>query len=375
MKTLLKTLGIVIFAMTCQSCSLDNDPQDDGNHRLHQDKTRKVYQFKLSLGGDYVEQSEEPLMRASEPNTYVGINVTCKDKSLVDAPTENYAYGVFTSKDNITIDLISGYTYDFEATILRDGTDKYDTELSGYRQPFRYYQDYKPEFEPAFYEKKKLNNFQYSYIDPSNILKGYLCDLKLGPTSVILEDQDLSSNSITSYPRVHRYYGTLSDIDPSTLGDIDDTILIPCDYKCFGIKIIINELPDNTSLTVKDVNLTNANIALNDKNNGYPFLMFPKDLVFDSTTPEWEDIYCVKNLVSDTPTSFELVFTWDRGMGKKETFKTSFDITPKNQKILVIKVNGSASTQVSGNISFETTGDENLTPDTETINYNSVGSN
>lgn len=343
MKTLLKILGIVILAMTCQSCSLDNDPQDDGNHRLHQDKTRKVYQFKLSLGGDYVEQSEEPLMRASEPNTYVGINVTCKDKSLVDAPTENYAYGVFTSKDDITIDLISGYTYDFEATILRDGTDKYDTS-SSYKEPFS--------MDNHQLTIRDINKFSYNRDDSNNLR---LLGLSSGETHVRIPDQPnyVSEYSKCMYPRIDRYYGILSDVDPDNLNNLDNNISINLGYKSFGIKIIVTDLPENTTLKVRDKKNPEDIYG----GNCYPFLMFPQDLTFNSEVKEWEDIYSCYDLTDEQSISFTLEFKWDRGMGIIETFPAYIEVSPKIKKILQIKVTGSASTQTKGNIILETTDD------------------
>lgn len=332
--------------MTGQSCSLDNDPQDDGNHRLHQEKTRKVYKFQMSLGGDYVDQSEEPLSRANEPNTYVGINVTCKDKTVKDAPAENYAYGVFTSKDNLTIDLISGYTYDFEATILRDGTDKYDTS-SSYKEPFN--------TGINQISIRDINKFTY-HQENSNNLK--LTNLASGEAQVHLFDQPdyVSEYSNCMYPRVDRYYGKIQNVDPDNLSSLDNKITIPLDYKCFGIKIIVTDLPENTTLKVRDENNPEDVYG----GNCYTFLMFPKDLTFNSEIREWEDVYSSYDLTKDDdddPINFTLEFTWDRGMGITEKFTSSIDVRPKMKKILQIKVTGNASTQTTGNLILETSDD------------------
>lgn len=361
MKNLLKFLGIVIVAMIGQSCSLDNDPQDDGNHRLLQDKTRKVYKFKLSLGGDYVDQSDEPLMRASEPNTYVGINVTCKDKTIVNATAENYAYGVFTSKNNITIDLISGYTYGFEATILRDGTDKYDTS-SSYKEPFNTGNNQ--------LSISDINKFSYNR-ENSNNLK--LTSLSSGEAKVQIPDQPnyVSKNSNCMYPRVDRYYGKISNVDPDSLNSSDNNISIQLDYKSFGLKIIVTDLPENTTLTVRD----KKNPEDIYSGNCYPFLMFPQNLIFNSELKEWEDIYSCNNLTTDQSTNFTLEFKWDRGMGIIEKFTSDIKVSPKLKKILQVKVTGSANTQTKGNIILNTTDDASTMTDSNQNTSHSGSSN
>lgn len=349
MKTLLKILGIVILAMTCQSCSLDNDPQDDGNHRLHQDKTSKVYQFKLSLGGDYVEQSEEPLMRASEPNTYVGINVTCKDKSLVDAPTENYAYGVFTSKDNITIDLISGYTYDFEATILRDGTDKYyHDRYINYQSPFGYYPENDNTDDMKDYPTDKVGNFYYNYLNQGIEALGYLAELSCGSAKIeVVDNKNVPQVAMYMFPRVDRFYGIVNGIDPIILAATSGTVDIELKYKCFGLTIDAQSIPQGTSITVKDITERRSSIEA--------YLVFPQDLVLTPETTSsaiWQGIYSVNDLKSSGSISFDLELTWHSGLNETQKIETSIDVKPGYNKTLKINIDGQATTKFTGNVNL-----------------------
>lgn len=349
MKNLLKFLGIVIVAMIGQSCTLDNDPQDDGNHRLLQDKTRKVYKFKLSLGGDYVEQSEEPLIRANEPNTYVGINVTCKDKTLVNATAENYAYGVFTSKDDITIDLISGYTYDFEATILRDRIDKYfHDRYINYQSPFGYYpiNDNTPDMKD--YPTDSVGNFYYNYLNKGIVALGYLAELSCGTAKIEISDnQSVTNKALYMFPRVDRYYGTQADVDPIILATNSGTVDIELKYKCFGLTIDAQNIPEGTSITVEDITERRSNIGAH--------LVFPQDLVLTpetTTSAIWQGIYSVNDLKSSESTTFDLKLTWHSGLNEKKEIKTSIDVKPGYNKTMTINIDGQASTKFTGNVNL-----------------------
>lgn len=363
MKNLLKLLSIVIVAMIGQSCSLDNDPQDDGNHRMLQDKTRKVYKFKLSLGGDYVEQSDEPLTRASEPNTYVGINVTCKDKTLVDAPAENYAYGVFTSKDNITIDLISGYTYDFEATILRDGTDKYSHDsFNNYKSPFGYYPENNNTDNMEDYPTKKVGNFYYNYLNDGIEALGYLAELSIGTAKIKVGDNNnVPLDAKYMFPRVDRFYGTLTDVDPIKLAASSGTVDIELKYKCFGLTIDAQNIPEGTSITVKDVTERRDGIET--------YLVFPENLVLTpetSTSATWQGIYSANNLKSSESISFKIKLTWHSGLNETKEFDTPIDVKPGYNKTLKISIDGKATTKYTGNVNLiELSSD--LTEDDEKI--------
>lgn len=370
MKKLIRLLALALFAISFPACSNDKDSELDGNHRLDGQEKPVVYKYKLALGGDYVEQSEEPLSRADAEVTYIGINVKRRDKEGDDDKSENYAYGVFSSQNDITISLQSGYVYDFEATILIDGTDKLQINSKKFDTPFRFRQGNNESGEPQNLPTNQKDNFIYFNGDGDKALKGYLCQLSSGNAFVKLSDQPndmISSQSVCNYPRVKRFYGIEDDVDPDKLAVTGDPIVIPMSYKCFGLKIKVNELPDGTTLTVKDSNLTQENL---DKGNAYSHIMFPQDLKFSKNgILEWEDVYSLNDLTQDSPISFKLVFKWDRGVGKTETFENTIQVEPKIKKVLLITIKGTANNQHTGNIILDNESTD-LEPDEVTIDYN-----
>lgn len=70
----------------------------------------------LGLAGEYVEISESPLMtRAEGAQDLIAVRV----RTITgDSEPVNYAYGVFTSLDNVSIKLLAGQKYKFETSIM-----------------------------------------------------------------------------------------------------------------------------------------------------------------------------------------------------------------------------------------------------------------
>lgn len=344
MKKLIRMAMIAIFAMTFQACSLDNEPQQDGNHRLLQTQNEQIYKFKLSLGGDYVDQSEEPLTRADEPKTYVGINVTRKQKTT-GAKSEKYAYGVFTSRDDISIDLISGYTYDFETTVIVENTDKVYMDSKGLQEPFWTWQDdnYDENTSKHIYLKEQIGIFQYTNEIDKETERNTMCDLKYGRTRILKEDGFPKS---TAYPRLHRYYATTTDVDPTNLpyGKITINLI----YKCFGLQIIAERIPSGTYVTWEDVTDHRLNPDIFQ-------LMFPENIQLGIDTESgmvnsWEDTYSLYKLTGDGSTTFKFRFTWNKGGGETETFTKDVTIHPNYRKVLKVSISGEPITTTSGNI-------------------------
>lgn len=366
MKKLTRMAIIAIFAMTFQACSLNNDPLDDGNHRIQQQKSNKVYRFQLSLGGDYVEQSEEPLTKANEPNTYVGINVTCKDKSKTNPDPENYAYGVFTSKDNIYIDLISGYTYDFEATILRDRTDKYHHDSTNdYQSPFGFYPNNTSTGNPVQYPTNKVGNFEYNYLNKGAEALGFLSELSSGTAKVQISDNDkVPEYAKYMFPRVDRYYGTITDIDPTILADKSESIEISLLYRCFGLTIDAQNIPEGTSITINDVSNRNGSIET--------YLVFPKNLELGPGSENisiWKEIYSTNDLKSSDYFTFDLEITWHRGLSDNKKIPASISVKTGINKVLKISINGTPNTKYPSNIIL-TEIDTSLTDEEQNENWN-----
>lgn len=353
---LARVQAIASFAMAIMlstfagSCSNDHDPEDDGNHRCGNDGEEKPYVLTLSFGGDYVEQSEEPLMRAASSSSYAGINVTRRAKDNPNASVEKYAYGVYTDKENITITLYSGYTYDFEATILTDNTDKFclNTTLGkGYITPFSFKEN---STTPILLPTGNANRFHYNqegssspYEDPTY----YLYQISSGVAFVDINDNKTTATPANyANPRVHRFYGTLNNVDPNDLAKESKPIEIDMKYKCFGLSIDASSIPDDTTVTWYDKNFK-------EKNDVYQGLVFPETVCLPNkktNAKEWGDIYSVTNLTSDDPFELTLHFDWDRGMGEVKQFEATVSVRPGIRKILKIVFEGGANTRFDGNI-------------------------
>ena len=80
----------------------------------------------VSLGVNFVDLdvTYEPLSRAQENNDVYGIQVYSAVPTSGEYDWQPFAYGVFDSTDNLTIDLLKGYEYKFVATMVKDGKEK-----------------------------------------------------------------------------------------------------------------------------------------------------------------------------------------------------------------------------------------------------------
>lgn len=346
----ISAIAIIVSVMTA-GCTSDHGPESDGNHRYDKDtKKEKPYLMRLSFGGDYVEQSEEPLQRASSSGSYAGINVTRRPKNDPNASPEKYAYGVFTDKNNIVIELFSGYTYDFEATVLTDKTDRLSTSTilgKGYTTPFSF--NIKS-VQPTMMPTQDAGKFHYNQKESSSAYENpsyYLHQISSGTAFVDFDDNDLHAHPANyAHPRSHRFYGTINNVDPEMLvtASGSEPIEIDMRYKCFGLKIDASSIPEGTTLTWVDKNI-------DDINNVYEGLVFPEKIELSKNgITEWEDIYSVSDLRGNDPIDFTLAFTWDRGMGTKDKFEANISVRPGIRKILKIVFDGGANTRYEGNI-------------------------
>lgn len=398
-------LWLPIIACAFISCGNELDPMGSGNHRSFQyEKPAKKYTMKLSLGGDFITESEEPLFRADdsqaeetspEGNTYVGINVTRTLKTppgQTKAQPEKYAYGVFKYAkgefdEDLSIELSSGYTYNFEATALTEWTDKVvPVSTKMYTYPFRLLNS---NSTGQSFDEKKFQKFIYTYeiTDAENIF--YLGFLKSGRALVSVNGDHSPSNGEYLYPRVKRFYGSLDNFDPEVTaseneidnntgnttknsndngdlngvnsGDVSNiSAVIPLEYKCFGIQINITSLPEGSTLTVEGKKYTSSTRA----DDVFDFLIFPKNLSFNSNSEPWEGIFSMKNMNAETD-NISLKFILIKETGESETIGAKFSVKPKFRKILNVNITEN-ETKTDGNIKIKLS-EDNLTNDPDTI--------
>ncbi len=154
-----------------------------------------------------------------------GINVYY-DPSRDGNSNTHYAYGIFDNKDDMSINLLSGYTYKFECTLVKGGkTTLYcgqygENTFSGYAKPFQ---------TNASESSKLSNSFVYG--------TDYLSGITSGAATV--------KSSLTGYedkemPSIQRYYGEVSGYKPVSGG----VVKVPLKKTVFGIRIIIDKVPE-----------------------------------------------------------------------------------------------------------------------------------
>lgn len=334
----------VFYALACihllaglVACSNSNDPMEPGNHRDPGQNNGKLYTVSLSMGGDCVEEADEPLTKAETPKSYVGINVTRISEDGSETK-EQYAHGVFTNKDGIEITLVSGFLYTFEATVLTDGDDIYTLNKNNYQQPFL--KSPINENNPVSYDGNDVNKFIYKTKVTENVNTSdfWLCMLSSGSARV-----NAGNNSIFvyDYPRVHRYYGTSSNYNPSS---DNQSVKINLKYKSFGLKVVGENIPEGTYVTWKDVTVRD------DGDN--KTLIFPQDTKITPENNSWESVYSLNHL-TDLEKAITLEFTWHKGGNLTESFRTTTTVKAKYRKTLKINITGTANTTKNGNITLD----------------------
>ena len=355
MKKLLSSLLLLIIIGWTPSCRHDLDSADDGNKRNHPDKEKpELKTLTMSFGGDFVSESDEPLQRAEDGETYTAINVYYTEKDTENAPQKKYAYGLFVGKDPISIDIITGYTYRFEATILKEREDKIKMQSGGYSDPFRLHDEGSSTFDNAWpYISKDVDKFQYTYLQEDEKAKNYFCQLTSGTAYVNSggDLRDINGNYVTGerwvrYPRVKRYYGRVDSFDPSS----SETIEIPMTYENFGLKLVLESIPEGTAVKVKDA----TNYSTGPTPTDEPYLIFPQGLQLDfssDTSHTWECIYSLNKFSSNTQ-EFILEFEWLKGAGKSEKIKKRVTVEARKMKVLKLSFTGDVNETKSGNIVF-----------------------
>lgn len=190
-KHLLLALCAVLFGAT--SCETLNDfitlPETP------ETPSAEYYTVSLGFGGE-IEIGYEP-MRSAENNDLYGINVYSAPANVEGTPSwTNYAYGLFDDPSNIKIDLLVGYKYKFEATMVKDGKEKVLSDgING-----------------AYWTPFQVNN------SPTTISTSFNYGLSLmsfiGDGNTFLKNP----NGIYLRPNTERYYGELEGYIPSNNG-------------------------------------------------------------------------------------------------------------------------------------------------------------
>ena len=196
------------------------------------------------------------------------------------------------------------------------------------------------------------------------IFNGYYFTKLLSGTSFVDAKNDLPSRyGLVRYPRVKRYYGTLDDFDPSFMTEIE----LGMAYKSFGLKFLLETIPENTSVSVSDI--SNHGYGIDTTNHPEYYLRFPNSLSLNSSSEaskSWEGIFSLNDLSKDSQ-EFKLRFFWDKGAGIVETFDHTFTVEAKKKKVMNISIDGDINETKSGNIVFSNLDDALSEEDAENV--------
>ena len=177
----------------------------------------EYYTVNLGMGGDILEVIENPLTRAGETADLYGIQVySTPNKELAEGEYvtwTRYAYGVFGSNENITINLLKGRKYKFEATMVVDGQNKVYSWAGGYSDPF-----YVSGTNHGYC--KIGTSFTYQHADYLSLGSGY----------TVFKD-----SKAYSHPNCERFYGELENFIP---GKNNDKAIIKMKRTSFGARFV-----------------------------------------------------------------------------------------------------------------------------------------
>lgn len=359
MEKLTSTLLLILILCGFESCKNDLDPLEAGNYRSLKKKEKpKVKTIRMSFGGDYITESEEPLLRAQDCKTFVGVNVYYTDKDDETKTEKKYAYGLFESTNSVSINLITGYTYRFEASVLIEiekGDKLWDNGAGNYGEPFLTNNG-----EGYFPESDITGEFIYTHNAASNA-KFHFIRLSSGTALVDAGDALPSQYGDVRFPRVKRFYGGLNSFDPSLMS----TVEIPMEYKCFGLKLVLKSIPGDTSVGVLDISDNGNNVTNSSTSHPEYYLRFPDGLRLKSTSEDskiYDGLYSLNNFKENTK-EFKLKFTWYKGNGQTQVFSHTFTVEAKKKKVLEISIDGEVDETKSGNIKFANIDDSNLIDD------------
>lgn len=172
----------------------------------------------VSLGLDLVDLNVEyePITRAQESNDVYGIQVYSTPASASEYPDwKPFAYGVFYSTDNLSINLLKGYEYKFIATMVKDGKEKL------YHYEHWENDEYLGEIYGYPFDSVVSDNFKYGIDDHGG-------KYQWGAISTY-------SYGCVARPNVERYYGELEGYTP---GDKGGKAKIQLKRTSFGAKYI-----------------------------------------------------------------------------------------------------------------------------------------
>jgi hypothetical protein len=318
-----KMKNIVLFILLCglyHSCTTDESLLMPEKERVSTDKAEapEYVTVSLSMGGE-ITSEDQPLLTKAETDS--------RDLYGVQVFKGNgyFAYGLFYNVDSMKITLLSGSTYRFVCTLVKNGRDL--LYFSSVKQ--------KPFYIESSYNK--YNHFVYninSYLNIDHLRSG---------TSTLV------NGNTVSYPQADRFYGELSNYTPAANG----TVALDMKRTAFGIKFKVIDIPDGTvTVTCRNSTqslITTPGLGANAETAGVIFT--------------FNNVYAAWQYASTYTENVKVSVSHTRGNGIVE-YKGTKEITVKRNAMNIIRITLGAT---DGDVSFgittenEAMGQENVT--------------
>ena len=334
-----KFLSMLLTIISLLSCS--GNGSEEIPEPVKPEEKPKTYEIKMSLGGEYVETSESPLSRTETPKKYYGVNVYCMKDDGTTNSYNFYAYGVFDNVEDMKITLLGGYKYKFECTSVEDGEDKI-------------YSDNTSLYEPFCDENKSFSDFSLSKLNSFIVSSTKnLFGIKLGTTRIEREN----GVYITSISRTNRYYGEVENFNPIN----NESVIISMKRTVFGVKFVINEIPDGVISWDMSAISNNTHLSPNllyTSHSGNSTLEFSSIYTFPDLYKSWKD--------DNYSLNFNIEFVWARSNGYNQSFSKTISVKRNVMTNVNVTLEG-GSNEVCLGINEENT---HMTNETIDVNFN-----
>lgn len=249
----------------------------------------KEYIVSLGMTGE-IEVSESPLLgRASSDDLY-GIQVYSISPTSISPSC--YAWGIFDDKSKMQIKLLSGYKYNFQATMIKNGKKLISSNDGLYSAPFNDF---------------LTNEFSYEGA-MSGVQNGMAC----------LEPEGMYYH----HPNIDRYYGEIEDYSPIENGSIS----IDMKRVVYGLKFVADGLTEG-KLKISVVGSPDLYITHGENN-------------------EIESIFSLANggangskwIADDYSEIIEVSVTWEKSDGTDVQIIKSNNVTVKRKYMTTITI-------------------------------------
>lgn len=300
-----------IAVIGISSCSQSHKDQP-------QDMTPR--EVKISLGGEFIATSFQPMGRADNDAKYYGINVYQDNIP--------YAYGVFTSEAKMAVTLTPGKIYKFECTTVKDDKHKIakiNDKGGMLRYPFCVGTK---EDEGEGYLLSDLNQFVYSS-------KEFLTSLKSAKSTIVIGNEDANGYA-TNYkdepyhPSQLRFYGELSGYQLTATDNI--RIDLKCASFQIGVETTDNEVPDGVITWAEDATYPSIDFSHGSLTPGN--ITYTATYAFDRPDLCWS--------LSDDNTSkvFNIKFTWTREGGNTKEGTDKITVKRNTKTVVTLNLEG-----------------------------------